>query len=45
MKNILKVRVPKVDINTWNAFEMKFDPFWADLLIEHKKQTKCKSIK
>jgi hypothetical protein len=42
MKNTIKIRVPKVDINNWSAHEMKIDPFWVDLLVEHKKQRKCK---
>ena len=45
MKNLLKIRVPKVDISSWKAHEMNFDPFWAELLVVPQKSRKCKLVK
>ena len=40
----MKIRVPQVDVRNWNAGEMKFDPFWADLLVPQKTKQRCKSL-
>lgn len=45
MKNKIKIRVPKHDRMNWNVSEMKFDPFWAELLVEPKTIKRCKSAK